>query len=105
MFQASQRYTIRPYLKKERGGRVQEELERQHSALEELLDGCYFSYIIVFKKKVGGHLGSRDWWISELEASLVFRACSRIARATQRSSVSKKQEQQQKVKVQWSLVG
>ena len=38
------------------------------------------------------HLGGRDRWISEFEASLVYRVSSRTARATQRSPVSKKQE-------------
>ena len=36
-------------------------------------------------------LGGRDRWISEFEASLVYRVSSRTARATQRNLVSKKQ--------------
>jgi hypothetical protein len=36
-------------------------------------------------------LGGRGRWISEFEASLVYRVSSRIARATQRNPVSKKQ--------------
>jgi hypothetical protein len=34
-------------------------------------------------------LGGRGRWISELEASLVYRVSSRTARATQRNPVSK----------------
>jgi hypothetical protein len=37
-------------------------------------------------------LGSRGRQISELEASLVYKVSSRIARATQRNPVSKKQK-------------
>jgi hypothetical protein len=37
------------------------------------------------------HLGGRGRWISELEASLVYRVSCRTARDTQRNSVSKKQ--------------
>jgi hypothetical protein len=43
-------------------------------------------------------LGGRDRRISEFEASLVYRVSSRIARATQRNPVSKKQKQKQKPK-------
>jgi hypothetical protein len=42
-------------------------------------------------------MGGRGRWISEFEASLVYRVSSRTARATQRNPVSKnrkKQEQQ-----------
>jgi hypothetical protein len=35
-------------------------------------------------------LGGRGRWISEFEASLVYRVSSRTARATQRNPVSKK---------------
>jgi hypothetical protein len=38
-------------------------------------------------------LGGRGWWISEFEASLVYRVSSRTARATQRDSVSKQNKQ------------
>jgi hypothetical protein len=34
-------------------------------------------------------LEGRGWWISEFEASLVYRVSSRTARATQRNPVSK----------------
>jgi hypothetical protein len=37
-------------------------------------------------------LGGRSRWISELEASLVYRGSSRTARATQRNPVSKSQK-------------
>jgi hypothetical protein len=36
-------------------------------------------------------LGGRGRWISEFEASLVYRVSSRTARAIQRNPVSKKQ--------------
>jgi hypothetical protein len=41
-------------------------------------------------------LGGRGRWISEFEASLVYRVSSRTARATQRNPVSKNKEQKQK---------
>jgi hypothetical protein len=37
-------------------------------------------------------LGGRDRWISEFEASLVYKVSSRTARATQRNPVSKKKK-------------
>jgi hypothetical protein len=37
-------------------------------------------------------LGGRGRWISEFEAYLVYKVCSRSARATQRNPVSKKQK-------------
>ena len=42
------------------------------------------------------HSGSRGRWISEFEASLVYRVSSRTARAIQRNHVSKKQKQTEK---------
>jgi hypothetical protein len=39
-------------------------------------------------------LGGRGRWISEFEASLVYRVSSRTARATQRNPVSKKQKKE-----------
>ena len=36
-------------------------------------------------------MGGRDRWISEFEASLVYRVNSRTARATQKNPVSKNQ--------------
>jgi hypothetical protein len=39
-------------------------------------------------------LGGRSRWISEFEASLVYRVSSRTARAIQRNPVSKKQNKQ-----------
>jgi hypothetical protein len=41
-------------------------------------------------------LGGRGRWISEFEASLVYRMSSSTARATQRNPVSKKQKQNPK---------
>jgi hypothetical protein len=38
--------------------------------------------------------GGRGRWISEFEASLVYRVSSRTARATQRSPVSKNRERE-----------
>jgi hypothetical protein len=43
-------------------------------------------------------LGGRGRWISEFEASLVYRVSSRTARAIQRNAVSKKQKNKQKQK-------
>jgi hypothetical protein len=37
-------------------------------------------------------LGGRGRWISEFEASLIYRVSSRTARATQRNPVSKKKK-------------
>jgi hypothetical protein len=42
------------------------------------------------------HLGGRGRWISEFEASLVYRVISRTARATQRTPVSKKGKKREK---------
>jgi hypothetical protein len=42
--------------------------------------------------------GGRGRWISEFEASLVYRVSSRIARATQRNPVSKNQKKKKKKK-------
>jgi hypothetical protein len=39
-------------------------------------------------------LGGRGRWISEFEASLVYKVSSRTARVIQRSPVSKKQQKQ-----------
>jgi hypothetical protein len=41
-------------------------------------------------------LGGRGRWISEFEASLVYRVSSRTARATQRNPVSKNKKQNNK---------
>jgi hypothetical protein len=41
-------------------------------------------------------LGGRGRWISEFEASLVYRVNSRTARAAQRNPVSKKQKEKKK---------
>jgi hypothetical protein len=40
-------------------------------------------------------LGGRSRWISEFEATLVYKVSSRTARATQRNPVLKQQQQQQ----------
>jgi hypothetical protein len=42
------------------------------------------------------HLGGRGRWISEFEASLVYRVSSRTARATQTNPVSKNQQKKEK---------
>jgi hypothetical protein len=44
------------------------------------------------------HLGGRGKWISEFEASLVYRMSSRTARATRRNPVSIKQTTKNKTK-------
>jgi hypothetical protein len=57
-------------------------------------------------------LGGRERWISEFEASLVYKVSSRTSRATQRNPVSKKQktrnkqqqQQQQKSKTKKSYL-
>jgi hypothetical protein len=41
-------------------------------------------------------LGGRGRWISEFEASLVYRVSSRTTRATQRNPVSKNQKKKKK---------
>jgi hypothetical protein len=43
-------------------------------------------------------LGGRGKWISEFEASLVYRVSSRTARATQRNPVSENKTKQNKTK-------
>jgi hypothetical protein len=43
-------------------------------------------------------LGGRGRWISEFEASLVYRVSSRTARATQRNPVSKNKNKNKKTK-------
>jgi hypothetical protein len=43
-------------------------------------------------------LGGRVRWISEFEASLVYRVSSRTARAIQRNCVSKKKKKKEKEK-------
>jgi hypothetical protein len=40
-------------------------------------------------------LGGRGRWISEFEASLVYRVSSRTARTIQRNPVSKKQKEKE----------
>ena len=44
------------------------------------------------------HLGGRGWWISEFEASLVYRAGTRTARTTERNLVLKTQLNKQTTK-------
>jgi hypothetical protein len=41
-------------------------------------------------------LGGRGRWISEFEASLVYKVSSRTARATQRNPVSEKRKKERK---------
>jgi hypothetical protein len=43
-------------------------------------------------------LGGRSRWISEFEASLVYKVSSRTARATQRNPVTEKKKKKQKKK-------
>jgi hypothetical protein len=50
-------------------------------------------------------LGGRGRWISEFEASLVYRVSSRTARATQRNPVLEKQQQQQQQQQQKTRLG
>jgi hypothetical protein len=50
-------------------------------------------------------LGGRGRWISEFEASLVYRVRSRTARATQRNPVSKNKKEEERnlngVTIKW----
>jgi hypothetical protein len=46
------------------------------------------------EKKEMPHLGGRGRWISEFEASLVYKVSSRTARAIQRNPVSKRNKKQ-----------
>jgi hypothetical protein len=46
-------------------------------------------------------LGGRGRWISEFEASLVYKVSSRTARATQRNPVSKNKNKKKKVTLQF----
>jgi hypothetical protein len=53
---------------------------------------------------VSDHLGGRGRWISEFEASLVYKVSSKTARAIQRNPVSgkkkkKKKEEEEEVRV------
>jgi hypothetical protein len=48
---------------------------------------------------------SRGRWISEFEASLVYKVSSRTARATQRNPVSKNQKKKQWTMYVISIVG
>jgi hypothetical protein len=47
-------------------------------------------------------LGGRGRWISEFEASLVYRVSSRTARATQRNPVLYTRKKQEKKNIFWS---
>ena len=46
-------------------------------------------------------MGGRDRWISEFEASLVYKVSYRTARATQRYPVSKNQKKKKKMSERW----
>jgi hypothetical protein len=52
---------------------------------------------IFYEPGVVAHSGGRGRRISEFEASLVYRASSRTARATQRNPVSKNQKKKKKI--------
>jgi hypothetical protein len=49
-------------------------------------------------------LGGRGRWISEFEASLVYRVSSRTARATQRNPVSKKTKKRIPQYLSWAYI-
>jgi hypothetical protein len=53
------------------------------------------SQVVVAHAFESQHLGGRGRWISEFEASLVYRVSSGAARATQRNPVSKNQKPKQ----------
>jgi hypothetical protein len=59
---------------------------------EDLKPSLFCLKISLLKVVLSQHVGGRSRWISEFEASLVYRVSSRTARATQRSPVSKKQK-------------
>jgi hypothetical protein len=48
-------------------------------------------------------LGGRGRWISEFEASLVYRVSSRTARATQRNPVLKNQKKKKKKRLAYGF--
>jgi hypothetical protein len=50
-------------------------------------------------------LGGRGRWISEFEASLVYRVSSRRAQATQRNHVLKKEKEKKKKKKKRNRIG
>jgi hypothetical protein len=50
-------------------------------------------------------LGGRGRWISEFEASLVYKVSSRTARAIQRNAVSKNQGKKKKGRMKGSKMG
>jgi hypothetical protein len=54
---------------------------------------CVCMYIYIYTHT---QLGGRGRWISEYEASLVYRMSSRTARAIQRNPVSKNQKKKKK---------
>jgi hypothetical protein len=74
-----------------------EKVERNPNNRQDLWAGELWEYPCENAHKPGSdgtrlqsqHLGGRGRWISEFEASLVYRVSSRTARATQRNPVSK----------------
>jgi hypothetical protein len=50
----------------------------------------------LYSQYLGGRGRGKGKWISEFEASLVYRVSSRTARATQRNPVSKKERKKKK---------
>ena len=48
-------------------------------------------------------MGGRGRWVSEFEASLVYRVSARIARATARNAVSKNQKVIEKIQIYTKL--
>jgi hypothetical protein len=58
--------------------------------------------ILGYHRTVVAHaLGGRGRWISEFEASLVYRVSSRTARATQRKTLSREKNKKQK---NWDII-
>jgi hypothetical protein len=69
-------------------------MESYHLSVISRIKGWYQHGEIVFTRVVK----TRDRWISEFEASLVYKVSARTARATQRNPVSKNQKKKKKKK-------
>jgi hypothetical protein len=58
--------------------------------------GFYYYTTVVQLEIRAGHSGGRGRWVSEFEASLVYKVSSRTARAIQRNPVLKNQKRKKK---------
>jgi hypothetical protein len=64
------------------------QMTNRHGRRESAVSECNFSKRALARLQ-SQHLGGRGRWISEFEASLVYKVSSRTARALQRNPVSK----------------